>query len=187
MTSCPCRSPPRASTAGRLNWLPAAQSAIIRLLRHQEAGHVDARPRQIGRPGDPDRDWLASRRVHGSTWNGKQHLWIGQKPEVLEVLREQAIIQSAESSNRIEGVTVAANRLSPLVIGRARPRDRSEDWPDIGLRWIGSSRERTGLQSLPTLSAACTLFPRADLPETPANGRNATTRSSKSCRVASAA
>jgi hypothetical protein len=31
---------------------------------------------------------------------GKQDLWIGQKPEVLEVLREQAIIQSAESSNR---------------------------------------------------------------------------------------
>src|SRR6266852_5618661 len=58
---------------------------------------------------------------------GKQDLWIRQKPEVLEVLREQAIIQSAESSNRIEGVTVAASRLRPLVIGRARPRDRSEE------------------------------------------------------------
>ena len=58
---------------------------------------------------------------------GKQDLWIRQKPEVLEVLREQAIIQSAESSNRIEGVTVEANRLRPLVIGRARPRDRSEE------------------------------------------------------------
>jgi hypothetical protein len=40
---------------------------------------------------------------------GKQDLWIRQKPEVLDVLRKQAIIQSAESSNRIEGVTVAAN------------------------------------------------------------------------------
>jgi Fic family protein len=58
---------------------------------------------------------------------GKQDLWIRQKPEVLEVLRELSIIQSAESSNRIEGVTVAANRLRPLVIGRARPRDRSEE------------------------------------------------------------
>ena len=37
---------------------------------------------------------------------GKQDLWIRQKPEVLEVLREQAIIQSVESSNRIEGVTI---------------------------------------------------------------------------------
>src|ERR1019366_2851221 len=58
---------------------------------------------------------------------GKQDLWIRQKPEVLEVLRELAIIQSAQSSNRIEGVTVAANRLRPLVIGKARPRDRSEE------------------------------------------------------------
>lgn len=58
---------------------------------------------------------------------GKQDLWMRQKPEVLEVLREQAIIQSAESSNRIEGVTVAAGRLRPLVIGRARPRDRFEE------------------------------------------------------------
>jgi Fic family protein len=58
---------------------------------------------------------------------GKQDLWTRQKPEVLDVLREQAIIQSAESSNRLEGVTVAANRLRPLVLGRARPRDRSEE------------------------------------------------------------
>ncbi|SRR5579871_1263454 len=58
---------------------------------------------------------------------GKQDLWIRQKPEVLEALREQTTIQSAESSNRIEGVTVEANRLRPLVIGRARPRDRSEE------------------------------------------------------------
>jgi Fic family protein len=58
---------------------------------------------------------------------GKQELWIRQKPEVLEVLREQAIIQSVESSNRIEGITVAANRLRPLLIARARPRDRSEE------------------------------------------------------------
>ena len=57
---------------------------------------------------------------------GKQDLWMTQKPEVLEVLREQAIIQSSESSNRIEGVTVPQERLRPLVIARARPRDRSE-------------------------------------------------------------
>jgi Fic family protein len=58
---------------------------------------------------------------------GKQDLWIRQKPEVLDVLREQSIIQSVESSNRIEGVTVPADRLRPLVIGRAKPRDRSEE------------------------------------------------------------
>jgi Fic family protein len=58
---------------------------------------------------------------------GKQDLWLRQKPEVLEVLREQAIIQSVESSNRIEGVTIPAERLRPVVIGRAKPRDRSEE------------------------------------------------------------
>jgi len=58
---------------------------------------------------------------------GKQDLWIRQKPEVLAVLREQAIIQSAESSNRIEGVTIHADRLRPVVLGKSKPRDRSEE------------------------------------------------------------
>jgi Fic family protein len=58
---------------------------------------------------------------------GRQDLWMRQKPEVLAALREQAMIQSAESSNRIEGVTVPADRLRPLVLGGARPRDRSEE------------------------------------------------------------
>lgn len=57
---------------------------------------------------------------------GKQDLWIRQKPQVLEVLREQAIIHSVESSNRIEGITISPERLRPVVIGLARPRDRSE-------------------------------------------------------------
>ena len=58
---------------------------------------------------------------------GKQDLWLRQKPEVLEVLREQAIIQSVESSNRIEGVTIPADRLRLVVLGKAKPRDRSEE------------------------------------------------------------
>ena len=58
---------------------------------------------------------------------GKQDLWVRQKPELLAALRQQAIIQSAESSNRIEGVTVTPSRLRPVVLGMARPRDRSEE------------------------------------------------------------
>lgn len=58
---------------------------------------------------------------------GKQDLWIRQKPAVLDALREQAVIQSVESSNRIEGVTIAQDRLRPVVIGKAKPRDRSEE------------------------------------------------------------
>lgn len=57
---------------------------------------------------------------------GKQELFIRQSPQVLRALREAAIIQSAESSNRIEGVTVDPDRLRLLVLGNTKPRDRSE-------------------------------------------------------------
>ena len=36
------------------------------------------------------------------------------------------MIESVESSNRIEGVTVERERLRPLVLGRTRPVNRSE-------------------------------------------------------------
>ena len=57
---------------------------------------------------------------------GKQELFTHQAPQMLKTLREMALIQSTESSNRIEGVTVATDRLRPLVLGNARPKDRSE-------------------------------------------------------------
>lgn len=58
---------------------------------------------------------------------GRQDFYEKQSPEVLRTLRELAIVESTESSNRIEGVTVEPGRLRPLVLGRARPRDRSEE------------------------------------------------------------
>lgn len=60
-------------------------------------------------------------------FRGKQDLWSRQRPEVLEALRQQAMIQSVESSNRIEGVTVAPERLTPLALGKAKPKDRPEE------------------------------------------------------------
>ena len=57
---------------------------------------------------------------------GRQELYTRQSPQVLKALCETALIQSAESSNRIEGVTVDADRLRPLVLGNTTPRDRSE-------------------------------------------------------------
>jgi hypothetical protein len=53
---------------------------------------------------------------------GKQELYTRQSPQILKALRDTAIIQSAESSNRIEGVTVDRDRLRPLVLGNAPPR-----------------------------------------------------------------
>jgi Fic family protein len=47
--------------------------------------------------------------------------------EVVERLRASALIQSAESSNRIEGVEVEPGRAEALVLGDARPRNRSEE------------------------------------------------------------
>ncbi|MFA6290269.1 MAG: Fic family protein, partial [Victivallales bacterium] len=38
-----------------------------------------------------------------------------------------SLVESAESSNRIEGVTVDRLRLKPLIIGHSKPRDRSEE------------------------------------------------------------
>jgi len=56
---------------------------------------------------------------------GRQQLFEKQSPQLLKSLREMALIESTESSNRIEGVTVERKRLRPLVIGNTRPRDRS--------------------------------------------------------------
>ena len=62
-----------------------------------------------------------------SEYKGKQELYTKQSPQVLKSLMEMALIESAESSNRIEGVTVEHARLKPLVIGHSKPRDRSEE------------------------------------------------------------
>jgi Fic family protein len=82
-------------------------------------------PKKLARTSIPvSTGWLLGSCMEA---RGKQDLWIRQKPEVLEVLREQAMIRSVESSNRIEGVTIPTDRLRPIVLGKARPRDRSEE------------------------------------------------------------
>jgi Fic family protein len=70
---------------------------------------------------------------------GRQQLYEKQAPQMLKSLGETALIESAESSNRIEGVTVERNRLRPLVIGKSSPRDRSEEeivGYRMALNWI---------------------------------------------------
>ena len=49
---------------------------------------------------------------------------VGAGEERLRALREHALIESAVSSNRIEGVEVDAKRVGTLVFGRAALRDR---------------------------------------------------------------
>ncbi len=57
---------------------------------------------------------------------GRQALFVAQSPEQLAVLRETAIVESSESSNRIEGVVAGPGRVQALVRKTSEPRDRSE-------------------------------------------------------------
>ena len=57
---------------------------------------------------------------------GKQELFTKQSPQRLKVLREHALIESAISSNRIEGVTVDQSRIKAVVLGKSLLRDRDE-------------------------------------------------------------
>ncbi|QOC22346.1 Fic family protein [Wenzhouxiangella sp. AB-CW3] len=70
-------------------------------------------------------DHLAALRALGE-FRGKQSLYFHQAPETLKTLRQVAVVESTESSSRIEGVTVAPGRLEPLVLKRTDPRNRSE-------------------------------------------------------------
>lgn len=77
-------------------------------------------------------------------FRGKQELYTRQSPQRLKVLREHALIESAVSSNRMEGVAVEPARI-PHVLAAPRPlfRDRDEEEVDVvhcqgrgpGSRW----------------------------------------------------
>jgi len=58
---------------------------------------------------------------------GKQDLFTRQSPQKLKVLRESAMIESAVSSNRIEGVTVDQTRIRTVVFGKSILHDRDEE------------------------------------------------------------
>ena len=58
---------------------------------------------------------------------GKQELFTRQLPQKLKVLREHALIESAVSSNRIEGVEVDKSRIATLMFGKPSLRDRDEE------------------------------------------------------------
>jgi Fic family protein len=58
---------------------------------------------------------------------GRQELFTQQSPQKLKVLREHALIESAVSSNRIEGVEVDHRRVGTLIFGSPTLRDRDEE------------------------------------------------------------
>ena len=77
-------------------------------------------------------------------YKGRQMLHAAQMPHRLEVLRQAAVVQSTESSNRIEGVIAPIQRIEQIVAQKTTPRDRSEQeiagYRDV-LQTIHSSHE----------------------------------------------
>lgn len=59
-------------------------------------------------------------------YRGRQELFRQQAPDVLASLKQVAIIESAESSNRLEGVTAPHERVEALVLRPTAPANRSE-------------------------------------------------------------
>ncbi|OPY76924.1 MAG: hypothetical protein A4E65_02951 [Syntrophorhabdus sp. PtaU1.Bin153] len=58
---------------------------------------------------------------------GRQELFTKQSAQRLKSLKEHALIESAISSNRIEGIEVDNKRIGTIIFGNALLHDRSEE------------------------------------------------------------
>jgi len=58
---------------------------------------------------------------------GRQDLYASQSPQRLKSLKEHALIESAVSSNRIEGIEVDNKRIGTIIFGKSLLHDRSEE------------------------------------------------------------
>jgi hypothetical protein len=65
-------------------------------------------------------------------FKGKQALYVQQTPQVLDALRQVAVVQSTESSNRLGGVVASPSRIRDLV---AQKDDTAESLR-AGDRWL---------------------------------------------------
>lgn len=82
---------------------------------------------------------------------GKQELFTRQSQQKLNVLRQHALIESAVSSNRIEGVTVEQGRIKAVVLGRAALHDRDEE--EVrgyrnALKWMHEKKPQVNEQTI---------------------------------------
>jgi hypothetical protein len=58
---------------------------------------------------------------------GRQEFFTKQSPQKLKALREHALIESAVSSSRIEGVKVDERRIATIIFGRSHLLERDEE------------------------------------------------------------
>ncbi len=81
------------------------------------------------------RQWRKKPQTISASWyladimeaRGRQDLYLRQSPQRLKVLRDHALIESAVSSNRMEGVQIEASRLAAVMRSNTSPRDRDEE------------------------------------------------------------
>lgn len=59
-------------------------------------------------------------------FKGRQDVLLKSKSDSLETLRELALIESTESSNRLEGIVTTHKRVCDIVLKSSEPRNRSE-------------------------------------------------------------
>jgi len=81
-------------------------------------------------------------------YRGKQELFTRQSPQKLKALREHALIESAVSSNRIEGVEVDPTRIKIVMFGTPIYKDRNEEEVAgyrSALNWIHSECKNISL------------------------------------------
>lgn len=64
-------------------------------------------------------------RIH--EYKGEQNLYLDGKADTLNALLEIAKIQSAEASNKIEGIYTSEERLKQIVLDKTIPKTRSEE------------------------------------------------------------
>lgn len=82
-------------------------------------------------------------------FRGKQELYTRQSPQRLKALREHALIESAVSSNRIEGVAVKVSRVRELLVA-PKPLFRDRDEEEVrgyrdALAWIHGQADGIGV------------------------------------------
>ena len=64
-------------------------------------------------------------RIH--EYKGEQNLYLDGKEDALNALLEIAKIQSAEASNKIEGIYTSDERLKQILLDKTMPKTRSEE------------------------------------------------------------
>lgn len=84
-------------------------------------------------------------------FRGKQELYTRQSPQRLKALREHALIESAVSSNRIEGVTVEPSRVRDVLVS-PKPLFRDRDEEEVrgyrdALTWIHQDAQRISISN----------------------------------------